>query len=77
VARLPEALWGLLLAEPVDIGALFPKTRGKACEVAVRRDKAETVQPAAVQKVHGVDHERDIGRVLARGVGTSLFSERL
>ena len=71
-ARLPETLGRLLLAEAVDIGALFPQTRCKAREVAVRRDETEAVEPAAVQKVHGVDHQGDVGRVLASRVGELL-----
>ena len=63
-AGLPETLGGLLLTEAIDVGALLPQTRCKPREVAVRRDKAETIQPAAMQKVHGVDHECDVGRVL-------------
>ena len=71
-ARLPETLGGLLLAEPIDIGALFAEAGCKPCEVAVRRDETEAVEPAAVQKVHGVDHQCDVGRVLPTRVGELL-----
>jgi hypothetical protein len=50
-ARLAETLGGLLLAEPIDIGALFPQTGRKARKVAVGRDETEAVESAAVQKV--------------------------
>ena len=65
-AGLAEALGCLLLAEAVDVGALLAQARGQPREVAVRRDQAEAVEPAAVQQVHGVDHQRDVGGVLAR-----------
>src|SRR5208283_1412612 len=70
--RLPETLWGLLFAEPVDIGALFPEAGRKACEVAIRRNETEAVEPAAVQKVHGVDYQGDVGCVLPTRVGELL-----
>jgi len=38
----------LFSTEAEDIGTLFPETRRKAREVAVRRDETETVEPTAV-----------------------------
>ena len=46
-AGLAEALRRLLLAEAVDVDALFADARGEAREVAVRRDEAEAVETAA------------------------------
>jgi hypothetical protein len=61
-----------LLAEAEDIGPLFPQTRRKAREVAVRRDETEAVESTAVQKVHGVDHQGNVGSVLSSRVGELL-----
>jgi transposase InsO family protein len=47
-ARLSETLGCLLLAEAEVICTLFPETRRKAREVAVRRDKTETVESTTV-----------------------------
>ena len=44
----------------------------EAREVAVARNETETVEPALVHQVHGVDHQRDIGRVLPRRVAALL-----
>ena len=41
-------------------------------EVAIAGDDAEAIDAAGVEQVHGVDHERDVGRVLASDVLTLL-----
>jgi sucrose-phosphate synthase-like glycosyltransferase len=71
--RLPETLRGLLLAEPIHIDALFANAGGKPGKVAVGRNETESVEPPAVQKVHCVDHQRDVGGVLARCIGKLLL----
>ena len=43
--------------------------------ITVRGDQAEAVEPAAVQKIHGVDHQRDVRGVLAHGVGKVLVGD--
>lgn len=72
-AGLPETLRRFLGAESVDVGALFAQPRGEAGEIAVRRHQTESIEPPAVQKVHGIDHKGDVGCVLARGVGELLI----
>jgi hypothetical protein len=59
-------------AEAVDVGPLFAETGCKPCEVAVRGNQTESVEPAGVQEVHGIDHQGNVGRVLAARVGELL-----
>ena len=54
---------------------LLADARGEAGEVAVRGDEAEAVEAAGVQQVHRVDDQRDVGRVLAGGVGELLLRQ--
>jgi hypothetical protein len=64
MARLPEALRRLVLSKAVYRHALLADAGCEASEVAVGGDKAEPVEPPGVQEVHGVDHQRDVGRIL-------------
>jgi hypothetical protein len=72
-AGLPEALRRLLLAEAEHVDALFADARGQPREVAVRRHQAEAVEPPAMQQVHRVDHQRDVGGILAGRIGELLL----
>src|SRR6266403_3937361 len=72
-ARLPETLRGFLCTETVDVGALFAQPRGEPGEIAVGRHEAKAVEPSAVQEVHRVDDQRNVGGVLALGVGKLLI----
>ena len=45
----------------------------KPCEITVRRYQAEGVEAPGMQQVHGVDHERNVRRILAGGVGEILL----
>ena len=74
-AGLAEALRGLGLADAVDVDPLLADAGGEPGEVAVRGDQAEAVEAAGMQEVHGVDDQRDVGRVLAGGVGELLLGE--
>ena len=65
-AGLAEAFRGGRAAEAENVQALFADAGGQAGEVGVAADEAEAVHVAGVQQVHGVDHQRDIGGVLAR-----------
>lgn len=46
----------------------FPKPHGKRREIAVGRDQNESFHVAGESEFHRVDHERDVGRVLAGDV---------
>ena len=72
-ACLTETLGRLLLAEAIHVDALFANTGGKPGEVAVRRHETEPVEPTAMEKVHRVDDQRDVGGVLARRIGKLLL----
>lgn len=72
-AGVAEAFGRLLLAETVDIDTLLADTGGQAREVAVGGDQAEAVEAAAVQQIHRVDDQRDVGGVLAGRVGELLL----
>ncbi len=49
-----------MLAETKDIHALLADTGGKAGKVAVGGHEAKSIEPAAVQKIHGIDDQRDV-----------------
>jgi len=72
-ACLPKALRRLVFAEAVDVHALLADAGREPREIAVRRHEAEAVEAPAVQQVHGIDHERDVGGVLARDIGELLL----
>jgi hypothetical protein len=74
-ASLPKVLRRFLLAKPEHINTLLADATGEAGEVAVGRDNAEAVEPSAVQKVHGVDHEGNVRPVLASRVGELLLGD--
>src|SRR5580700_11594485 len=61
----PKALRRLLFPEAEDIDALFPDARSEPREIAVGRDEAKPIETATMQKVHSVDHQCDVGRILA------------
>lgn len=63
-ASLPEALRRFLLTESEDIHAMLANSCCEAREVAVGRHQAEAVEPAAMEQIHGVDHQGDIRRIL-------------
>ena len=63
------------LADAVDVEPLLADARGEAGEVAVGGDEAEAVEAAGMQQVHRVDDERDVGGVLAGGVGELLLGQ--
>ena len=44
-------------------------------KVAVGGDEAEPVEAPGVQQVHGVDDQRDVGGVLAGGIGELLLRQ--
>jgi hypothetical protein len=46
--------------------------RCNPCEVAVRRDKTETVESTAMEKIHGVDYRGNVRRILSSRVGELL-----
>src|SRR4051812_794564 len=70
---LPEARRSLLLAKSVNIDALLADAGGKAGEIAIRRNQTKSIEPAAMEQVHGVDNQRDIGRIFPGGVGKLLL----
>ena len=70
-----KALGRLLLAEAEDVDALLADAGGEPSEVAVGGDQAEAVEAAAVEQVHRVDHQRDVGGVLAGRVGELLLRD--
>ena len=70
--RAHEGLRRLLLAEAVDRHAVVAQAHHQRGEVGVGRDDGEAIEVARVQQVHGVDHHRHVGRVLAAGVGELL-----
>ena len=72
-AGLTEAFRSLVLAKAKDIHALFADSRGKPREITVGGDEAEAIEPAAVQEVHGVNNQCDVGRVLADGMSKVLM----
>jgi hypothetical protein len=74
-ARLPETLRGLLFAKAVHIDALFANAGSDPREVTVGRHEAESIESTAVQKIHCVDHQRDVGGVLARRIGKLLLRD--
>ena len=74
-AGLPETFGRLLLAEAEHVDALFADAGGKPCEITVGRNQAEAVETAAMEEVHRVDDEGDIGGVLPRGVGELLLGD--
>src|SRR5690606_16053696 len=63
------------LAEAVHVDALLTNAGGEPGEVAVRGYQTEAVEAAAVQQVHRVDHEGDVGGVLAGGVRELLLRD--
>src|SRR5260370_1304550 len=72
-AGLPKALGGFLLAKPEDIDALLADTGGEAGKIAVRRNETKSVEPAAMQQVHCIDDQRDVGCILSGRVGKLLL----
>lgn len=72
LARLTETLRRFLFAEAIHGDALFSYSGGKAREVAIRRDEAKAIEPSRMQKIHSIDHERDVGRVLPDRIGEIL-----
>src|ERR1700738_2763559 len=74
-AGLPKALRRLLFAEAEDIDALFPDARSEPREIAVGRDEAKPIETATMQKVHSVDHQCDVGRILAGRIRKLLLRE--
>lgn len=72
-ARLSETLWRFLFAKAEDVHAQFAYPSGQASKIAVGRYEAEAVEAPAVQQIHRIDHEGDVGGVLAGGVGELLL----
>ena len=75
LAGLAERLGRLLAADAEDVEPLFADAAGEAREVAVRGHQDEAVEAPGVQEIHGVDDQRDVGRVLAFRVGELLVRE--
>ena len=73
--RLPEALRRFPLPEPVHVQSLLADAGCKPGEIAVGRDEAEPVKSPAVQEIHGIDHQGDVGRVLACRIGELLLGD--
>ena len=73
MASLAEAFRGFLFAESEDLDSLFSDTCSQTREIAIRRHKAEAIAAAAVQKVHCVNNERDVGRIFPRRIGELLM----
>ena len=69
VAGVAQRLRRLVLPEHVDLLARLAQPVGEAGEVAVAGDQRERLDVAVVQQVHRVDHEREVGGVLAGRVG--------
>jgi hypothetical protein len=61
------------LAEPIHIDAVFPDAGGQSREIAVGRYQAESVKPAAVKQVHGVNDQGDVGGILSGRIGELLL----
>lgn len=74
-AGLPKALRRLLFPEAEDIDALFPDARSEPREIAVGRDEAKPIETATMQKVHSVDHQCDVGRILAGRIRKLLLRD--
>ena len=68
LARLPKTFRRFLLSEAENVHTLFPDASGQSRKVAVGRYEAKPVEPARMQKVHGVDDQRNIGRVFPHGI---------
>ena len=73
MAGLSETLRRLLFAEAIDIDSMLPDARRQPRKVAIGRYQAEAIEPTAVQKIHGVDDESNVGSVLAGRVGKILM----
>jgi hypothetical protein len=71
-----EGFGCLLLADAIDVQALFADARGQPGEVAVRRHQDKAVEQAGMQEIHRRDHQADVGGVLALGVGKLLVGDQ-
>jgi hypothetical protein len=69
LAGLAERVRRLLLADPVDVEPLLADAAGQPGEIAVGTDQHEAVEAARMHQVHRVDHQRDVGGVLAHRIG--------
>lgn len=62
-AGLPETLWCFALAKTIDVHTLLTNTCREPCEIAIGRHKAKAIKSTAVQKIHSIDHQGDVGGV--------------
>ena len=63
-----EGLRGLGFSEAMHAHAAFPQTCRQAREITVRGHQTESLHIARIQKVHGIDDQGGICRVLALGI---------
>ena len=70
---LPKTLRRLLLTEAEHVDALLADAGGKPGEIAVGGNQAEAVETTTVKKIHRVDDQSDVGRVLACRIGELLL----
>ena len=72
-AGLTEALRRLLLAKAKHVDALLTDAGREPGKITVRRNQTKSIEPTAVQQVHGVDDQGDVGRILAGRIGKLLL----
>ena len=72
---LSKTLRRLLLTKPIHIDTLLADTCSQVRKIAVVRHQAKPIKPAAVEEIHRVDNEGDVGRVLAAAVGELLLRD--
>ena len=73
VTGATECFRGLTLTKAVDHKPVLPQPLRQTGEIAVGTNEAKSVELALVHEIHSVDHQRDVGSVLARGVVTLLM----